>query len=122
QSSAWDSTLRSVNDVRLQVASSNDLAKIWNIGMSNPDELSEDDLVRFRLLLTSLVDATVMQYEQYTKLGMDSEYWTSTTITLKRFSSSPGFNWYWKNFGKETPEKFQSMLNELIQEESANET
>ncbi len=122
ENAAWESTVRIINDVRLQIASNDEIIRLWNKGLSSPTGLSETELTRFRIFMASLMSTFTMQYEQYTKLQMDSDYWEPTLEAIKRFANSAGFEWYWDNFSQESSNKFQIVVNDILEAKRAKET
>jgi hypothetical protein len=95
RSAAYQSLSTSLSDLALSVAENDDLAKIWQIGMTDPGRLSEVERLRLQAFLTALYRQYQNLYFQKRQSLLDEELWQAHRVTIMRHISSPGGADWW---------------------------
>ena len=79
------------------LASNEDLARIYRVGISRPDELAEDDFYRFAMY-------SINQFRRYENLFfqhrsglVDDEFWDGQCNNILWFFHRPGTQAWWKD-------------------------
>jgi len=100
------------NDVRLRMAENPELASLFTKGQKDPNSLSEEESIRFRLYLASAVSNVQLIFES-SELGVN-ELMTPTKNIMSRLLSEAGGKWFWKNYKTDYSEDFQSEIDKLL--------
>jgi len=116
RAAALHASLSYALDTRLSVSTSGDVASIYARGMENPESLDEIELIRFRLLMASIVDTFLNMYSQ-TKMSVFSpETWEAQANSARRVFASNGGRWFWSAYGSEYNESFRKEIDVLLKE------
>ena len=68
-------------------------------GMTDPDNLSELERYRFRLLMSNMMDAQLDMYVQTVVTGFSPETWaTQGQGVVRRVMTTPGGRWFWSQY------------------------
>ena len=113
QASAFDSSITHTFMARQTILENADVARIYLEGSNNPDSLSEEDRLRFRLVLHNVLWAIWNMQSQAEVGELSSETWEAQLATLERIVSTPGFSWFWRNYGREFGPSFKRIVTEL---------
>ena len=89
-----------------RIIDSDDVARIYRIGLSEPEKLSDDERIRFGMLLTHLCRASDAQYHQYLSNALPKELWDSTLAAVTNVFRKPGGLLWWDKFGTTFSEPF----------------
>ena len=107
RAAAVDSSISHSIDVRKSIYESEALTRIYNSGSHDPEALSEEDLVRFRLLYHNVMLTLWNIFSQTRLAGLPVETWSSQIPLVQRVLSTKGGNWYWANHCHEFEPSFQ---------------
>ena len=99
---------------RTATYSDGETAEIYLRGLSAPENLSEVELLRFRLILANTVDAMWNMYSQTKMSGFSPETWEAQAETVKRVLNTEGGKWYWCNYRQEYNLEFANEIDVLI--------
>ena len=88
------------------IVDSDDVARIYRIGLSEPEKLNEDERIRFGMLLTHLCRASDAQYHQYLSNALPAQLWSSTLDAVTNVFRKPGGLIWWDKFGSTFSEPF----------------
>ena len=114
RAAAVDSSISHSMDVRKSIYESETLARIYNSGSDDPESLSEEDLVRFRLLYHNMMLTLSNIFSQTRLAGLPVETWSSQIPLLQRVLSMKGGNWYWANYCHEFEPSFQQEVAKIF--------
>jgi hypothetical protein len=120
QASANHASVSEVNQVRTSMYENADLAQIYVQGLAQPDNLDEENRVRFRLLLHNifLSGSNIQAQTKFT--GLSQSTWESQLIILGRILSSPGGQWFWRGSRLEFEKSFREIVDKILHENLAN--
>ena len=104
---------RTANDIRLRIAESESLTRIWVAGLKDPSALSEEDLARFRFTMTSALHNAQFVFEA-SGLGINHQQWAPTQSIVVRLISSPGGKWLWENYSTDFSSSFREEVGRLF--------
>jgi hypothetical protein len=79
------------------LASNEELARIHRIGLSTPDELTEDDYYRFAMYGISQFRRYENLFFQYRSGLVDDEFWGAQSDNILWFFHRPGTQVWWKD-------------------------
>lgn len=79
------------------IGSSNDLARIFRIGMIDPSKLDEDEYSQFGYLGISLFRRFENVFFQYQSAMIDEDFWTGHRDNILWFFHRPGMQVWWKD-------------------------
>ena len=79
------------------IGSSKELARIFRIGMVNPDKLDEDEFAQFGYLGISLFRRFENVYFQHQSGLIDEDFWTGHRDNILWFFHRPGMQAWWKD-------------------------
>ena len=115
-SSAEEAMTFAANDIRLRIAESDVLSTIYASGLSDPDSLSDVDLRRFQLVMSSLLQNTWLMLRQRER-GI-SNNWHTVETTVARVMRMPGGKWFWENYGHEFEAELQDAIEIMLQDKT----
>jgi len=90
RASALDSSVNAVNEVRIAMFESSEVAALYRRGLENPEELDDDERTRFRLLLHTIIWTVWNIYAQTEYGGLSSSTWAAQLPLLDRIMNSRG--------------------------------
>ena len=102
-----------------RIIDSDDVARIYRIGLSEPEKLSDDERIRFGMLLTHLCRASDAQYHQYLSAALPAELWGSTLAAVTNVFRKPGGLIWWEKFGSTFSEPFCKELERELEKAKA---
>jgi hypothetical protein len=79
------------------LASSEEMARIYRIGLSSPDDLEEDDYFRFAMYGISQFRRYENIFFQYRSGLIDDDFWTGHSDNILWFFHRPGIQTWWKD-------------------------
>ena len=116
QAAAVDASISKVTSVRQSMYESAEIAGIYIAGLANPDDLDELSRTRFRLLMHNVLMAISNIYSQTNFAGLSSSMWESQLVLLRRVVTSPGGQWFWKEYQLEFDETFRGQIEAILQD------
>ena len=72
-----------------------DVARIWRLGISDINTLTEDERVRFIILVAGIFRFIEGARLQWLQGHLDGTHWTNLERNLRDIASQPGFKSYW---------------------------
>ncbi len=121
QASAANASAIALQGARKSVYESAEVTGFWLKGMSHPDELSEHDYYRFRLLMQNAIDAIWDIHSQTTVTGLSPETWQSQGVkVVERVVASPGGRRVWEQFGDTYTNEFRAEIDRILASKSTD--
>ena len=114
RASALDSSVNAVNDVRIAMFESSEVAALYRRGLENPEELDDDERTRFRLLLHTIIWTVWNVYAQTEYGGLSSSTWAAQLPLLDRIMNSRGGIWFWGKYQMEFEEAFRIEVDKVM--------
>jgi hypothetical protein len=114
RASAVDSSISHSMGVRQSLFESTELTRIYREGGEDPSALSEDDLIRYRLLVHNMLLSHWNIFAQARFADLSMETWTSQIPVVKRILSSAGGQWFWDNYRNEFETSFQDEVARIM--------
>ena len=72
-----------------------DVARIWRLGLGSIDSLTDDERVRFVVLVSGIFRFFEAARLQWRHGQLDSEHWQNIETNVRDFSTQPGVRVYW---------------------------
>jgi hypothetical protein len=102
------------------IGSDRSVSRVFRIGMSTPDLLTEDEEVQFGYLCVSLFRRFENLYFQYRAGLIDADLWTGQRDNALWFFYRPGFQAWWKERKFSFSPNFREFLDRSTQSEIAS--
>jgi hypothetical protein len=115
QSSALDSTINTINIARQSIYENDDVAQVHIKGLASPDELSDLERVKFRLLLHNLLLSQSNIFAQTKFSDLPTSEWSAQKTIIRRVLGSPGGQWFWGNFECEFDPDFGTEISKIME-------
>jgi hypothetical protein len=94
-----------------------ELADLWLRGMSDPEDLSENEYYRFRLFMQNAMDGMWDIYSQTAATGYANEIWETQGVSVvSRLVASVGGRRVWTQFREAYPEEFRAEIDRILAE------
>ncbi|MFT4561073.1 MAG: hypothetical protein ACI9BW_000813 [Gammaproteobacteria bacterium] len=110
-----DAHITSSNFVREQIVANPDVADIYHRGNANPDDLSELEKVRYRILLTSILWTSWNAYAQTKLTGLSASTFEAQKPFIKRVLTTAGGRWVWDEYQNEFEADFRDAIGLVIE-------
>ncbi len=114
QSTALEGTVNTAIATRQAVYESAELANIINRGMKDHEDLSEDELLRFRLSVQNTLWGIWNIYAQSKLTGLSGSVWEAQKPFILRMLTSNGGAWFWRNYRSEYEKEFAGALDQIV--------
>jgi hypothetical protein len=118
QAAAFDSSISQTFVARQMIIENEDVAGIYLKGGSDPEALSDEDLLRYRLIMHNILWSLWNMQSQAQVGELSAETWNAQLETLRRIVDSKGFEWFWASYSGEFGSSFQRVVAELQSERS----
>ncbi len=104
-----------LRDTRGSIYQSSEIAEIFSLGNSNPEDLGEITRLRYRLLMQNVTDVMLEIYTQTLATGFAPETWHTQGLTLvERILATPGGEWFWEAFAHNYPADFRTEVDRIL--------
>jgi len=105
------------------VGSDKELARVFRIGMTDPEALNEDEFIQFGYLGVSLFRRFENVFFQYQSGMIDEDFWVGHRDNILWFFRRPGFQVWWKERKYAFSQRFREFLdssavNEIVSPET----
>jgi hypothetical protein len=114
QATAFDSSIAHTMVARQAIFENEDVARIFHEGSIEPDSLTEQDRMRYRLIVHNVLWSIWNLQSQAQVGGLAAETWEAQLMILRRLISSKGVQWFWSNYRGEFGESFQEVVAEIL--------
>jgi len=114
QSSALDSTRNTISNARQSIYENDDVAQVYIKDLASPDELSDLERVKFRLILHNLLLSESHIFAQTKFSDLLTSEWSAQKTIIKRVLGSPGGQWFWGNFRGEFDQDFGTEISKIM--------
>ena len=118
QATAFDSSIAGAMVARQAIFENEDVARIYHEGSIDPGSLSEQDRLRYRLIVHNVLWSIWNLQSQARVGGLAAETWEAQLMILKRMMSSKGVQWFWSKYRGEFGESFRKEVAELLGDEA----
>jgi hypothetical protein len=120
QATASDSSITHAMVARQAIFENEDVARIYNEGSMAPDSHSEQDRLRFRLIVHNILWSIWNLQSQAQIGGLAKETWEAQLMILKRMMSSMRVRWFWSNYRGEFGGSFQTEVAKILRDQAEN--
>ncbi|MBW2241120.1 MAG: hypothetical protein JRH01_03975 [Deltaproteobacteria bacterium] len=114
RAAAFDSSITHAMVARQAILENEDVARIYHDGSIAPDSLSEQDRLRYRLIVHNVLWSLWNLQSQAQVGGLAAETWEAQLMILRRMMSSKGVQWFWSNYRQEFGESFQEEVAKIL--------
>lgn len=111
---AFDSSITHAMVARQAIFENEDVARIYTEGSIDPDSLSDQDRLRYRLTVHNVLWSLWNLQSQARVGGLTAETWEAQLEILRRMMASKGVQWFWSNYRGEFGESFQQEVAEIL--------
>lgn len=116
QAAAFDSSITHAMVARQAIFENEDVARIYHRGSLDPDSLSEEEWMRYRLMLHNAL-WSIWNLQSQAQIGtLASETWQAQHATLRRVVASPGARRFWAHYGEEFGPTFRREVERILVE------
>ena len=116
RAAAIDSSISQAMGTRQAIFESADVARVLRSGHSDPSALSEDDLIRYRLMLHNIMWAFWNIFSQSKYAELSAETWDAQIPAILRILVTPGGRWFWDNYSQEFELSFRHEVNRVLEQ------
>lgn len=116
RASAFDSSIAHTMAARQAIFENQDVARIYHEGSADPDSLSEQDRMRYRLIVHNVLWSIWNLQSQAQVGGLAAETWEAQLMILRRIMSWKGVQWFWAHYRGEFGESFQTEVAGILSE------
>jgi hypothetical protein len=116
RATAFDSSIAHAMVARQAIFENEQVARIYHEGSIDPDSLSEQDRLRYRLMVHNVLWSLWNLQSQAQVGGLAEETWEAQLMILRRMMSSKGVQWFWSNYRGEFGESFQKEVAGILSE------
>ena len=99
------------------IGSDKELSRIFRIGMANPDELTEDELIQFGYLGISLFRRFENVFFQHQSGMINDDFWIGHRDNILWFFHRPGMQAWWKDRKFAFSKRFREFLDNSVPSE-----
>lgn len=96
-SQAHHLTTIALADTAATIASSNELSRIYRLGLASPDQLSEDEFFRFAAIGTSQFRTFENLFFQHRSGLVTEDFWSAHRENILWFYHTPGMQMWWQD-------------------------
>ncbi|MCI5107385.1 MAG: hypothetical protein MRY76_11775 [Pseudomonadales bacterium] len=100
------------------IATDSDLARIFSLGLSNPDELSANEMLRFVNALNVFMRRESVAYYLYREGTLPEELWAARVTALTGALNQPGLKVYLETSADSLPAEFREFVEQIVAQES----
>jgi len=113
RAATFQSTSSEVSHLYRTLASDSELARIFRIGLLEPQALDEDEFSRFGALLISALKGYENIFVQYHQGTVDDQTWEAWRRSILSMLELPGAAFFWELRGGVFREDFQHLVKQL---------
>jgi hypothetical protein len=113
QAAAVDSANSQVSKIREVIFADANVANMYRRGNEDPARLSEDDTIRYRLLMHNIMLALSNSITQASVSGLSESMSKVELPILGRVVATAGGRWFWETYRHEFEESFQGAIDDL---------
>jgi hypothetical protein len=114
RSAAVDASIQSVNEMRMLLAQSSEIAEIYINGSRDPESLNEVEYMRYRATVQVFLWAAWNMFSQDKKT--ETGLWSSQRLVIKRILLNPGGTKFLEDFGEEFDKDFQNEIASILKD------
>lgn len=115
KSSALDSSISALSVIRDRILSDREIAELYMNGCEDPDTLDDADKVRYRMLITNILLASMNLFENTKDAGISESLWTNIKPNLHRVLASKGGKWFWDLYRHEFEDSFIQEIDQIAE-------
>ncbi|MEH6516951.1 MAG: hypothetical protein V7742_09725 [Halioglobus sp.] len=113
QAAAVDSANSQVSRIREVIFADADVANMYRRGTEDPASLSQDDTIRYRLLIHNIMLSLSNSITQASVSGLSESRSEVELSILGRVVGTAGGRWFWDTYWDEFEGSFQGIIDDL---------
>jgi len=98
----------------VDIGTTEQAAKVFRKGMSDPGALSKDEAMQFIMSVHSVMLAYQSNYFLGVEGTLDSDMTIAMSSALEDAAPTPGFRWYWQQRGRHFTDQFRGFIDQII--------
>jgi hypothetical protein len=115
RASAFDSSIAHTMVARQAIFENADVARIYHEGSIDPDSLTEQERLRYRLIVHNVL-WSIWNLQSQAQVGdLAAETWQAQLMILRRIMSSKGARWFWSSYSEEFGASFQEEVARILE-------
>ena len=100
---------------RQSIFTSAEVSELFVRGNAAPEELSDVEQMRYRIMIQNIVESILDVYVQNYETGYAPETWQTQGVTLvERILGNQGGSWFWQNYSNAYPSNFRLEVNRIL--------
>lgn len=116
RATAFDSSISHAMTARQAIFENEDVARIFHQGSIDPEALSDEERLRYRLVVHNVLWSIWNIQSQARSAQLAGETWQAQLAILRRLLSGRGALWFWENYSEEFGSGFQQVVAEILAE------
>ena len=110
-----------ITSTMIPIASSPELSRIWNLGMADIDQLSQEDRDRFNMFMIVYFHQNEAQFFAEQHGFHDDAIWKAKEYELRTWISRPRVNEFWQEYKLTLSADFTSFVDALLEARETEE-
>lgn len=120
RAAAQNASNTALRETRASIFETEEMAELFHIGNSNPEDLGDVSRLRYRLAMQNVTDVMLEIYAQTMATGFAPETWKTQGQTLvERILATPGGQWFWSSYGHNYPSDFRAEVDRILESSAA---
>lgn len=95
KSQTYQAIISSYAEIEARIGQDHETARIFSLGSKNPEQLNEEESVRFRQLICSIFNFYENLYYQYKTGLLEPSLWAGWCRTMRKQLEKKGISEYW---------------------------
>lgn len=121
RASAVNASNLALRENRQAIFASPEVFDLFYRGNANPLDLSDMELVRYRIMIQNVVESILDVYVQNFSTGYSPESWRTQGVTLvQRILGNRGGGWFWENYANAYPPDFRAEVNRILKKPASD--
>jgi hypothetical protein len=120
RASGFDSSVTHAMVARQAIFENEDVARIYHEGSIDPEALTPQELLRFRLVVHNVMWSLWNIHSQAQVAELAAETWETQLAILRRFMKTKGSRWFWENYSDEFGASFRLEVERILSESEAD--
>ncbi len=119
--SAQTTSNETLRENRQSIFETAEMAEIYHLGNLDPLELSDVQILRYRLVMQNVTEVMLEICTQSYTTNFSPEIWNTQGLSLvQRVLETPGGQWFWKEYQDNYTNSFRNEVDGILKEEAPN--
>ena len=114
--SSYFKTADQITSTVMALALSDEMSRIWVLGLSSPDELSADERRRFELMMVAYLHQNQAEYLAHVHGFGEPDVWAAKKREFQAFFDEPGLRSFWPRYRSMLGTEFVAFVEDLMRD------